>query len=69
MMISAGGKKWSPASWRYEQWGGLYERNGKNGKSRLYVNIGAGEVGIPARIGAVPEISLIVLRHQNRDAR
>jgi predicted MPP superfamily phosphohydrolase len=28
----------------------------------LYVNIGVGEVGIPSRIGAVPEVTLITLR-------
>ena len=49
---------WSPASFRYRTWGGLYGREGK----RLYVNIGAGEVGIPARIGATPEITVITLR-------
>ncbi len=31
----------------------------------LYVNIGSGEVGIPTRIGAVPEITLITLKHGN----
>ena len=32
---------------------------------RLYVNIGAGEVGLPARlINAYPEISLLTLRHK-----
>ena len=28
----------------------------------LYVNIGAGEVAIPARIGATPEVTLFTLR-------
>jgi predicted MPP superfamily phosphohydrolase len=36
---------------------GLYERSG----SRLYVNRGFGTVGPPARVGAPPEISRIVL--------
>jgi predicted MPP superfamily phosphohydrolase len=36
---------------------GLYERSG----SRLYVNRGFGTVGPPARLGAPPEISRIVL--------
>lgn len=50
---------WSPATFRYKTWGGLYPDNlGR----QLYVNIGLGEVGIPARIGATPEITLITLR-------
>ncbi len=58
--------KWSPAKYRYEHWGGLFERLNDNGQAmRLYVNIGAGEVGLPARlINAYPEISLLTLRHE-----
>lgn len=52
----------SPASLRYPTWGGMY---GEEGANRLYVNIGLGEVGIPARIGATPEITLITLRSGN----
>lgn len=48
----------SPAALRYKDWGGLYGDEG----NRLYVNIGIGEVGFPARIGATPEITLITLR-------
>jgi len=50
---------WSPAGFRYDKWGGLYPDSlGRY----LYVNIGAGEVGMPARIGATPEITLITLK-------
>lgn len=49
----------SPAALRYSTWGGMYD-DGVN-KHRLYVNIGTGEVGIPARIGATPEITLFTL--------
>ena len=50
----------SPAAFRYDTWGGMYADSvGHN----LYVNIGMGEVGIPARIGATPEITIITLRH------
>ncbi len=49
----------SPAVWRYPTWGGLYE-DGYGHK--LYVNIGAGTVGMPARIGATPEITLLRLK-------
>jgi len=50
----------SPAAWRYPTWGGMYTDSlGR----RLYVNIGIGEVAIPARIGtARPEVTLITLR-------
>lgn len=50
---------WSPAAFRYPTWSGLYKDNDKH---QLYVNIGIGEVAIPARIGATPEITLIILR-------
>ncbi len=32
----------------------------------LYVNIGTGTVGMPARIGATPEITVITLRHSSK---
>lgn len=49
----------SPAAIRYPTWGGLYEDDDRH---QLYVNIGIGEVAIPARIGATPEITLITLK-------
>lgn len=62
------GWKWSPAVYRYSLWGGLYERQGNDGTPvRLYVNIGAGEVGMPSRLlGARPEVTLLVLHHTER---
>lgn len=57
MQMSAFG--FSPAVFRYPTWGGLYKDNDRH---QLYVNIGLGEVGIPARIGATPEITLITLK-------
>ena len=55
--------KWSPAVFRYPLWGGLYIKENPRGElMQLYINIGAGEVGMPFRIGAVPEITLITLR-------
>lgn len=57
MQISAFGM--SPAAFRYPTWGGLYKDEDGH---QLYVNIGIGEVAIPARIGATPEITLITLR-------
>ena len=60
------GWKWSPAVFRYPLWGGLYARDLKDGeKAYLYVNIGCGEVGIPARFGvAYPELTEITLRRE-----
>jgi predicted MPP superfamily phosphohydrolase len=49
--------KFSPASILYRQWGGLYEKQGK----LLYVNVGLGSVGFPARVGIPPEITVIRL--------
>ena len=62
--FSIGDMRWSPAKWRYPEWSGLYSHpNGKGHNSLLYVNTGAGEVGMPARIGtAFPEVTLITLK-------
>ena len=53
----------SPVSFRYPKWGGLYSST--DGRRRLYVNIGVGEVAFPARIGATPEVTLITLRKKS----
>ena len=54
---------WSPAEYRYPTWGGMYADD--NGR-RLYVNIGLGEVALPARLGsALPEITLFTLKPLN----
>lgn len=61
--LRLGKRKWSPAAWRYSTWGGLYQANDKDGNlMNLYVNIGVGEVALPYRIGAIPEITLITLK-------
>lgn len=52
------GLKWSPSSWRYPEWGGLYSE----GEQYLYVNTGLGMVGPPFRIGVPPEITVITLK-------
>ena len=62
-MFNLFGVKFSPASFTDEPWGGLYE----NGDHKLYVNIGIGMVGMPARIGcAYPEITLITLHSKKK---
>lgn len=63
--LKAGKYRWSPAAFRYRLWGGLYNEKSKDGKEmNLYVNIGSGEVGFPARLGAVPELTLITLERE-----
>jgi hypothetical protein len=57
MQVCVGG--FSPAVWRYKEWGGLYQE----GDRYLYVNTGLGTVGFPVRIGLKPEVTLITLRH------
>jgi predicted MPP superfamily phosphohydrolase len=52
------GIKWSPVSFRYKKWGGLY----KKGNQYLYVNRGFGYIGFPGRVGIYPEITEIVLK-------
>ena len=57
MWLEIGGKKYSLAAKKYPNWAGLTSENGKY----LYVNIGIGEVGVPMRLGATPELTLITL--------
>lgn len=63
MQVNLFGHKFSPAALRYDYWGGMYEDVSKDGTPmHLYVNIGAGEVAIPMRIGATPEITVFTLK-------
>lgn len=65
MIFSFGKYRWSPSQYRYPNWAGLYNFEGAKGiDSNLYVNIGAGEVGIPMRLGAPSEITIITLRRR-----
>ncbi len=48
----------SPVNYLHSHWLGLY----KNKKRYLYINAGLGFVGIPARVGISPEITVIELR-------
>ncbi len=60
--LKFGKKEWSPAVFKYEEWGGLYRKHNSAGKpSEIYVNIGSGEVGMPFRIGATPEVTVLTL--------
>ena len=58
MKIKLFGRQWSPAAWLYPRWSGRYDNEGKT----LYINDGVGSVGYPLRLGARPEITLIILR-------
>ncbi len=50
----------SPAVWFYPEWGGLYH----DGARALHVSLGAGEVLMPFRLGAWPEINVITLHRK-----
>ena len=54
----------SPAAWFYPEWGGAYVA--ANGQT-LHVSLGMGAVLLPFRLGAWPEINLIVL--ENKQAK
>ncbi|NPA37575.1 MAG: metallophosphoesterase [Chlorobi bacterium] len=49
--------QWSPAKYKFRRWAGLYHV----GKQYLYVNRGLGYLGMPARVGMPPEITVIEL--------
>lgn len=56
--ISLGDWQWSPASWLYPLWSGLY----REGDRVLYVNDGLGYVLYPFRVGTRPEITLYTFK-------
>ena len=65
-VLQFGDWKWSPAVWKYKEWGGLYTKENPEGKElKLYVNIGLGEVALPFRLGATPEVTLITFKKEN----
>ena len=58
MGIDLPGFRWSPARYRYPEYNGLYEHDGRY----LYVSRGAGYIGLNGRIGMRPEITLLRLK-------
>ena len=52
--------KWSPVQWVYKEWYGLYTQN----EQHLYVNPGFGYVGLPGRVGFLPEITHFTLKNK-----
>ena len=59
--IKKTGITWSPAQYKFKYWDGLYQHN----EQFLYVNRGIGYLGLPARIGMPPEITVIELVSKN----
>lgn len=53
--------KWSPASFRYPKWAGLYEEVGRF----LHVNRGFGFLAFPGRVGIWPEITVLTLKKKS----
>ncbi|WP_010662576.1 metallophosphoesterase [Marinilabilia salmonicolor] len=49
---------WSPAKYKFKRWAGLYQV----GRQFLYVNRGLGYLGMPARVGMPPEITVFTLK-------
>jgi len=58
MGVEWGRWRFSPAQWLYRYWAGLYQV----GEQWLYVNRGLGYVGVPARLGIWPEVTVLRLR-------
>ncbi len=56
--------KWSPIKYRYENWAGIYEEQGRF----INVNRGFGYLGYPGRVGIWPEISVIKLKKKRSNA-
>lgn len=52
---------WSPASFMYDEWGGLFA-SPKHADTYIYVNQGFGSVLMPFRLGAWPEVAVIELK-------
>lgn len=59
MAIHIFGKDFSPSAFIYKEWEGLYHTDSSQ---YLYVNTGLGCVGMPARFGVKPEITIITLK-------
>jgi len=56
--VEAAGLRWSPVQYRYLDWAGLAEQNGR----KLYVNRGFGFLAFSGRVGVWPEITVITLK-------
>jgi len=50
--------QWSPIQYVYREWAGLY----REGLQQIYVNVGYGFLGMPGRVGILPEITIFTLK-------
>ena len=50
--------QWSPIEFVYKEWAGLYHQ----AQQQLYVNVGYGFLGLPGRVGILPEITVFTLK-------
>jgi uncharacterized protein len=57
--VEIGNFRWSPSQYIYRQWADHYQE----GNQHLYVNRGFGYIGYPGRIGILPEITVLELKH------
>jgi hypothetical protein len=57
--VEVGNFNWSPAKYKFKRWAGLYQV----GQQLLYVNRGLGYLGMPARVGMPPEITVFELHN------
>jgi predicted MPP superfamily phosphohydrolase len=55
--VALGNFNWSPAQYKFKRWADLY----RAGDQYLYVNRGLGYLGMPARVGMPPEITVFNL--------
>ncbi len=56
--VEVAGFRWSPVQYRYIDWAGLVEQNGR----KLYVNRGFGFLAFSGRLGIWPEVTVLTLR-------
>jgi predicted MPP superfamily phosphohydrolase len=56
--VEAAGLRWSPVQYRYFDWAGSAEQNGR----QLYVNRGFGFLAFSGRLGIWPEVTVITLK-------
>jgi predicted MPP superfamily phosphohydrolase len=56
--VEAAGLRWSPVQYRYVDWAGPAEHDGRN----LYVNRGFGFLAFSGRLGIWPEVTVITLK-------
>lgn len=56
--VEVAGFRWSPVQYRYVDWAGLAEQNGR----QIYVNRGFGFLAFSGRLGIWPEVTVITLK-------